>query len=254
MSFFVGLLEVHGTTSYSSQEPWLFPATIRQNILFGEDYDQDRYDEIVRVCALPYDFSLLENGDLTLVSDRGMNLSKGQQARINLARAIYRRANIYLLDDPLTALDNQVQDHIFRHCIMGFLKDQICIMVSQNPLHIEAANQVVILREGNTVFSGDTSGADKEIIDVITAKIEQDSKDEPSDFIPEEMSSLISPEEQESNKNVYKEVKKVGKVRLNVYHKYFQYGGGLIIFFLVMAVYIGTQLFESLSEQELTQW
>ncbi|XP_056643789.1 probable multidrug resistance-associated protein lethal(2)03659 isoform X2 [Diorhabda sublineata] len=105
-----GSIAVHGTISYASQEPWLFGGSIRQNILFGQEFDQQKYDEVVRVCALQRDFTLFPHGDRTLAGERGVTLSGGQRARINLARAVYKDADIYLLDDPLSAVDTHVAD------------------------------------------------------------------------------------------------------------------------------------------------
>lgn len=87
---------------------WLFTGTVRTNILFGQPYDRERYRLVVKKCALERDFSLLPNGDRTIVGERGASLSGGQKARIGLARACYRKASIYLLDDPLSAVDTHV--------------------------------------------------------------------------------------------------------------------------------------------------
>lgn len=100
----VGSVHVQGSLSYASQEAWVFGATVRQNILFGEPYDRQRYQKVVKVCSLQRDFQQFPNGDQSIVGERGSSLSGGQKARINLARCIYRQADVYLLDDPLSAV------------------------------------------------------------------------------------------------------------------------------------------------------
>ena len=99
-----GDVKVNGSISYAEQEAWVFGASVRQNILFGEHFDRHRYQRVVRVCALQKDFKQFPQGDQTVVGERGSSLSGGQKARINLARAVYRQADIYLLDDPLSAV------------------------------------------------------------------------------------------------------------------------------------------------------
>lgn len=99
-----GKVRVKGGISYASQEAWVFGSSVRQNILFGLDYDRQRYQKVVKVCALQKDFKQFPQGDQTIVGERGSSLSGGQKARINLARSVYRQADIYLLDDPLSAV------------------------------------------------------------------------------------------------------------------------------------------------------
>lgn len=108
-----GELIVNGKVSYSCQEPFLFEGSVRQNILFTEKYDEQRYKEVIRVCALERDLQLLPYGDYQMIGERGASLSGGQRARVNLARAIYRKADIYLLDDPLSAVDTLVGQVMF---------------------------------------------------------------------------------------------------------------------------------------------
>ena len=99
-----GQVKVNGGISYASQEAWVFGATVRQNILFGQSYERQRYQKVIKACALVRDFKQFPQGDQTVVGERGTSLSGGQKARINLARTLYRQSDIYLLDDPLSAV------------------------------------------------------------------------------------------------------------------------------------------------------
>lgn len=112
-----GRVHVRGPVAYAAQEPWLVSATVRDNILFGEPFDPDRYLAVVNACALAHDFRLLPKGDRTQLGPKGVNLSGGQRARIGLARAAYKRAALYLLDDPLSAVDPRVARHLLERCV-----------------------------------------------------------------------------------------------------------------------------------------
>lgn len=125
-----GELIVNGVVSYASQEPWLFDSTVRQNIVFNEQFDEKRYLEVIKVCGLERDLQSLPAHDMTIVGDSGICLSGGQKSRINLARAVYRSADIYLLDDPLSSVDAAVAKYIFDSCIRDFLREKICILVT----------------------------------------------------------------------------------------------------------------------------
>lgn len=143
-----GSVEVAGKVSYASQEPWLFVSSVRDNILFGEEYNKIKYRHIVKVCALEKDFEQLPQGDRTLVTERGVSLSGGQRARINLARAVYRDADIYLMDDPLSAVDTHVGKHLFEQCIKKYLKGKTRILTTHQLQFLKAADLVVIMNNG----------------------------------------------------------------------------------------------------------
>lgn len=140
-----GVVKASGKISYASQEPWLFVGTVRDNILFDNPYVKERYDEVVNVCALERDFQQFPNGDKTIVGERGVLLSGGQRARINLARAVYREADIYLFDDPLSAVDTHVSKHIFRECVIKYLANKTRILVTHQLQVLNRADQIVVM-------------------------------------------------------------------------------------------------------------
>lgn len=150
----VGSITVNGSISYASQEPWIFEGSVRNNIVFVENFDEQRYNEVVEVCALERDFKLLPQGDATIVGEQGSSLSGGQKARVNLARAIYKQSDIYLLDDPLSAVDTHVGKHIFEKCIKGFLSDKICVLVTHQLQYLKNVQHVVLLNGGKIEAHG----------------------------------------------------------------------------------------------------
>ncbi|KAG8517021.1 Multidrug resistance-associated protein 4, partial [Galemys pyrenaicus] len=149
-----GLVTVHGRIAYVSQQPWVFSGTVRSNILFGKKYEKERYEKVIKACALKKDLQLLEDGDLTLIGDRGATLSGGQKARVNLARAVYQDADIYLLDDPLSAVDAEVGRHLFELCICQSLHEKVTILVTHQLQYLKAASQILILKDGKMLEKG----------------------------------------------------------------------------------------------------
>lgn len=144
-----GDITVNGSISYACQEPWLFAASIRQNILFGESYVKDRYDLVVKCCSLTTDFAQFEFGDQTIIGERGSSLSGGQKARVNLARAMYRQADIYLLDDPLSAVDAHVGKHLFDECLgpkNKLTRRHTRVLVTHQVHFLKDADWLVILK------------------------------------------------------------------------------------------------------------
>jgi len=139
-----------GQISYCSQVPWLFYGTLRDNILFGEDFVEDKYKKVVAACSLLPDFQILNDGDLTMIGEKGISLSGGQKARVNLARCAYRSScDVYLLDDPLSALDAKVARKVFDECICTFLKDKTRIVVTHQVSFLNNADKIAVLKEGN---------------------------------------------------------------------------------------------------------
>ncbi|KAI3651736.1 hypothetical protein MP228_003039 [Amoeboaphelidium protococcarum] len=147
-------LEVYGTTSYASQEPWLLNDTLRSNVLFGMQYDKKKYKETIRVCALQRDLTLLIAGDLTEIAERGANLSGGQRQRVNLARAIHHDCEIILLDDPLSAVDQHVGSHIFNECFMKHCKSKTMVVSLHQLQYLKDFDWVVMMKDGEIETQG----------------------------------------------------------------------------------------------------
>lgn len=175
LDVYSGKVIVDGKISYASQEPWLFGGTFQENILFNEPFDADRYTQVIRVCALERDLDLLPDGDATVIGEHGFSLSGGQRARINLARAIYRKADIYLLDDPLSALDTHVGKHIFDKCLHGFLQEKIVILVTHQHQYLRDFNKIVVMNKGKAIAQGNLNDI-KAYIPNLADIVEEDDK------------------------------------------------------------------------------
>ena len=127
---FKGTKQIPNNISIAPQEPWIFEGSIRENILIGSEYDEKYYNEVIEaVCLIP-DLEILPNGDQTLVGYKGVTLSGGQRARVGLARAIYAKADLYILDDPLAAVDPEVAAQIYEKCVQGILKQKSRILIT----------------------------------------------------------------------------------------------------------------------------
>ena len=143
-----------GNIAYVPQTPWVFLGTIRENILFGEDFEEERYKTVIEACALQRDIASSPDGDQTIIGERGTTLSGGQQARISLARAVYADADVYLLDDPLSAVDAKVGEHIFQKCICKLLSAKTRIFVSHQVSQMNMADQIILLSKGHVLNQG----------------------------------------------------------------------------------------------------
>lgn len=148
---------VNGTVCYAPQTPFLSHATVRENILFGKPYDEKKYFDTISSCALQTDFDMLIAGDMTAIGERGINLSGGQKARIAMARAVYSDADIYLLDDPLSAVDAHVGHKLFNDAIKGILKHKTVVLVTHQLQFVTHGDQLVIMQHGQITNSGTPS-------------------------------------------------------------------------------------------------
>ncbi|KAG0330085.1 hypothetical protein BG004_002186, partial [Podila humilis] len=142
------------TMSYSAQSPWIFAGTIKSNILFGSHFDQGRYDRVIKACELTRDLTMFPQGDATVIGEKGVTLSGGQRARVSLARAAYRDSDVYILDDPLSAVDPKVGRALFENCINGLLKGKARVLVTHQLQYIKDCETVIVLEQGKVTHTG----------------------------------------------------------------------------------------------------
>ncbi|KAJ8516868.1 hypothetical protein ONZ45_g5873 [Pleurotus djamor] len=145
-----GEVNIFGTVSYAPQNPWVLSASVRENILFSHEYDETFYNMVIEACALGPDLALLPDGDMTEVGEKGITLSGGQRARLSLARAVYARADLILLDDVLAAVDSHVARHVFDHVIgpQGLLATKARILVTNSISFLRYFDQLAFIRRG----------------------------------------------------------------------------------------------------------
>lgn len=259
------------TFSYASQEPWLFVGSVRQNILFGLPYDKIRYKKVIKACALVRDFEQLPSGDSTLVGERGHSLSGGQRARIGLARACYRQADIYLLDDPLSAVDTHVGKHLVSECILGLLGDSTRLLITHQLHHLKTADNVIILRNGaietqgsfaevskSTLFSElleeEDEAQNEETIHELPQLKRQRTMSVQSHSSSSTMPEGLKPNTEDEDPQETAELMEKGRVSGSVYMQYFRAGGGWGLLFLTLFSIILAQVITSAGDLWLTKW
>uniref|UniRef100_A0A8C1IM72 ATP-binding cassette, sub-family C (CFTR/MRP), member 3 n=1 Tax=Cyprinus carpio TaxID=7962 RepID=A0A8C1IM72_CYPCA len=151
-----GQISIRGSVAYVPQQAWIQNATLRDNILFGRPYVEQKYRCVLEACALTPDLEVLPGGDQTEIGEKGINLSGGQRQRVSLARALYSDADVYLLDDPLSAVDAHVAKHIFDKVIgpEGALKGKTRILVTHGISFLPQVDNILVMVDGRVSEMG----------------------------------------------------------------------------------------------------
>ncbi|XP_061450655.1 ATP-binding cassette sub-family C member 12-like [Rhineura floridana] len=273
-----GTVAVNGTLAYVSQQAWIFHGNIRENILFGEAYDEQRYNYAIKVCSLTSDLDLLPHGDMTEIGERGLNLSGGQKQRISLARAVYANRDIYLLDDPLSAVDAHVGKYIFEACIKEALRGKTILLVTHQLQYLEFCDEIILLEDGEICESGThaelmaAKGRYAHLIQnlhlqealvprhaFLYSNAVTGSAEKLQENIPEvsykgtenpafDMAVEINQEPKEdhkvgrdgapANQLVQEEEKQEGSVTWKTYHAYIKASGGFILWFFIVFLFV----------------
>ncbi|KAK1282819.1 ABC transporter C family member 3 [Acorus calamus] len=149
-----GTIKLCGTTAYVAQTPWIQSGKIEDNVLFGEEMERLRYERVLEACSLKKDLEILPFGDQTIIGERGINLSGGQKQRIQIARALYHGADIYLFDDPFSAVDAHTGSHLFKECLLGLLASKTVIYVTHQMEFLTSADLILVMKDGKITQTG----------------------------------------------------------------------------------------------------
>ena len=234
---------LHGSVAYVAQTAWILNKTVRDNILFGLPYDKERYEQVIDACSLRHDISILEDGDQTEIGERGINLSGGQRQRISLARAAYSQSDVFIFDDPLSALDPEVAQKVFEECIQGLLAGKTRLLVTNNLQFLSECDFIVAFsKHGKIVEQGTYTDlmADKrgEVTRLLRG-IAPSRRSVVNEVIVDEVKMDDTKSNAIDAKNLMtKEERQTGSVKLNVYLKYIQAGGGYLFFSFIFFTYM----------------
>uniref|UniRef100_A0A8D1REJ6 Cystic fibrosis transmembrane conductance regulator n=1 Tax=Sus scrofa TaxID=9823 RepID=A0A8D1REJ6_PIG len=184
-----GKIKHSGRISFCSQFSWIMPGTIKENIIFGVSYDEYRYRSVIKACQLEEDISKFAEKDNIVLGEGGITLSGGQRARISLARAVYKDADLYLLDSPFGYLDVLTEKEIFESCVCKLMANKTRILVTSKMEHLKKADKILILHEGSSYFYGTFSELQSQRPDFSSKLMGYDTFDQ---FTAERRNSIIT--------------------------------------------------------------
>ncbi|OMJ82331.1 hypothetical protein SteCoe_16990 [Stentor coeruleus] len=285
-----GKLEVNTDIAYApSLDSWLLNTTFRENILMGKEFKEDWYWKVINACCLMADINSLPSGDKTEIGERGINLSGGQKARICLARAVYSEKSLYLLDDPLSSVDNKVAEHIFNECFLKLLDGKTRILVTHRHGFLERVDRVVEMRKGEIKsikipgqkdekrknkgkksfrgkrrgfrVKGNRKGGKSQKRKENEKDYEEDSEDEEDDEDDEDSEDDSDSDDDDENyedfdegKLIEDEDRVVGQVNRSVYIEYFKYSGSFVWIILATFCVMLWVAFEMQGDIFLKNW
>ena len=256
---------VNGNISYVGQEAWIQNNTIQNNILFYRPYDPTKYQTILDLCELKQDLESFPGGDLTEIGEKGVNLSGGQKARISLARAMYCDNDIYILDDPISALDAHVGKNIMNNCIVGYLKGKTIILATHALQYAAFADKIYYMKNGEINWKGTYNELIQQTFySLFAEKINSKLKEEKEIENKKEKNNednIINLKIDQKNLNKGKiqritkdETKEVGKINKQVFFNYFSYIGGYYFFMALVTILISWQGLKIMSDLWFGYW
>ncbi|XP_028090855.1 ABC transporter C family member 2-like [Camellia sinensis] len=259
---------IRGTVAYVPQVSWIFNSTVRENILFGSVFESARYEKAIDVTALQHDLELLPGGDLTEIGERGVNISGGQKQRVSMARAVYSNSDVYIFDDPLSALDAHVGRQVFEKCIKEELRGKTRVLVT-NQLHfLSQVDRIILVHEGMVKEEGtfeylsnngvlfqklmENAGKMEEYVE----EKEDDEKASHETAKPELPKDAAQTEKKKEGKSILikQEERETGVVSRKVLKRYKDALGGLWVVMILFTCYVLTEVLRISGSTWLSKW
>ncbi|KAF5810680.1 putative ABC-type xenobiotic transporter [Helianthus annuus] len=260
---------LRGTVAYVPQVSWIFNATVRDNILFGSPFEPTKYEKTLDVTALQHDLELLPGGDLTEIGERGVNISGGQKQRVSMARAVYSNSDVYVFDDPLSALDAHVGRQVFEKCIKEELRGKTRVLVT-NQLHfLSQVDRILLVHQGMVAEEGSyeelsQNGVLFQRLMENAGKMEEyveeqedagDSDSETSKPVTNDALAQDSGKKKEAKSVLIKqEERETGVVSFNVLKRYKDALGGWWVVVILLGCYAATETLRILGSTWLSIW
>lgn len=256
-------IHINGSIGYVSQTPWIQNSTIKDNILFFKDFEEAKYKQILDVSQLQYDLKTLEGGDNTEIGEKGINLSGGQKTRVSLARVLYSDPDIYLFDDPISALDANIGKKIMKDCIINFLKGKTRLIATHAIHFLKYMDRIIYLNKGKIEWSGNYQELLSQPFFDTLKKMPKLSNKKKSEELKDDEDDLISTEEKvdsvkESKEGITRitrdEDEEIGVVKLSVYKSYAKFMGGTCFLLMIMLIMLLWQVNKGGSDLWLAYW
>ena len=254
-----GNIKLSGKISFVGQNPWILNTTLEENILFFSQKDEERYNKVISVCQLEPDLKTLPKGDKTVIGEKGLNLSGGQKARLSIARAIYSNAEIYIFDDPLSALDAYVGMNLFKGVFNDFLKDKTFIISTHALQYLSFFDRIFYMNQGKIEWMGSYQEIVKQkfytdFVDIINKNEKQRENEEENDQNKDKNNKAVDDSGQSENIKVNKVDEASEKVSFSTYLALIKYSGGFTIVVKILLANIVWKLAQISSDYYLSSW
>ena len=250
-------IHINGEIGYASQIPWIQNDTIKNNILFFNKYNKEKYEEILDKCQLKYDLDNFEGKDLTEIGEKGVNLSGGQKVRVSLARAVYANPDIYLFDDPISALDANIGKKIMKELIIDYLKGKTRVVVTHALQYLKYMDRIIYMKNGRIQWVGTFEEIQNQDFFISMKKLSKlNSENNNEENIKEKTSGIkdFTDSGREIIKIIKEEDEEIGSVKFGVYINYSRYLGGKSFLLIVIFIMILWQANKGGSDLWLAFW
>ena len=253
-------IKTGGIIGYVRQNPWILNDTVRNNILFFKEMDEEKYNKIISLCELGQDIKLLSGGDMTEIGERGANLSGGQKARLAIARALYSDADIFLFDDPLSALDAYVGMNIFNNVILDYLKGKTIVVVTHALQYISHMDRIIYMKNGEINWFGPSSQLKSQSFFKEFTKNIENTKDNENGGEDNEgstrtkVTNSLDTTDTEVIRITKDEEQKEGGINFHTWMVFFLYSGGIMYLVYTIFTNVAWKGFEIVGDYFLTYW